>query len=117
MVLWLTNQGPFVSPLPADLKLHVQVQEATTRTKKKKKKKTGKGKDYPWGQGLGAAEDLGDSISVPPPKPQPRNQDSGFSNFGDLPGRLRENQGHYKNTLDTGSNFKFKMPTVIYLLS
>ena len=38
MVLWLTNQGPFVSPLPADLKLHVQVQEATTRTKKKKKK-------------------------------------------------------------------------------
>ena len=37
MVLWLTNQGPFVSPLPTDLKLHVQVQEATTRTKKKKK--------------------------------------------------------------------------------
>ena len=27
-----------MSPLPADLKLHVQVQEATTRTKKKKKK-------------------------------------------------------------------------------
>ena len=37
MVLWLTNQGPFVSPLPTDLKLHVQVQEATTRTEKKKK--------------------------------------------------------------------------------
>ena len=51
MVLWLTNQGPFVSPLPTDLKLHVQVQEATTRTKKKKK--TGKGKDYPWGRGWG----------------------------------------------------------------
>ena len=66
MVLWLTNQGPFVSPLPTDLKLPVQVQEATTRTKKKK---TGKGKDYPWGQGLGAVEDYGDSISVPPPKP------------------------------------------------
>ena len=36
MVLWLTNQGPFVSLLPTDLKLPVQVQEATTRTKKKK---------------------------------------------------------------------------------
>ena len=54
MVLWLTNQGPFVSPLPTDLKLPVQVREATTRTKKKK---TGKGKDYPWGQGFGVAED------------------------------------------------------------
>ena len=32
----VTDQGPFVSPLPTDLKLHVQVQEATTRTKKKK---------------------------------------------------------------------------------
>ena len=52
-----------------------------------------------------------------PQNPQPRNQDGGFSNFGDLPGRLRENQGHYKNTLETGSNFEFKMLTVIYLLS
>jgi len=36
MVLWPTNQGPFVSPLPTDHKLHVQVQEATARTKKEK---------------------------------------------------------------------------------
>ena len=54
MVSWLTNQGPFVSPLPADLKLHVQVQEATTRTKKKKKKKLGRVKitrgDRGWGR-------------------------------------------------------------------
>ena len=69
------------------------------------------------GTGVGVGRGLGRLYFSSFPKPQPRNQDSGFSNFGDLPGRLRENQGHYKNTLDTGSNFKFKMPTVIYLLS
>ena len=103
MVLWPTNQGPFVSPLPTDHKLHVQVQEAIARTKKK----TGKGKDLP----------KGDSISVPPPKLQPRNQDGGFSNFGDRPGQLRENQEHYKNTVETSSNCQFKLLTVVYLLS
>ena len=56
MVLWLTNRGPFVSPLPTDLKLPVQVREATTRTKKKKKlvrEKITRGDGVGGGRGLG----------------------------------------------------------------
>ena len=114
MVLWLTNQGPFVSPLPTDLKLHVQVQEATTRTKKKK---LGRVKITRGDRGWGRQRTMETLFQFRPQNPQPRNQDGGFSNFGDLPERLRENQGHYKNTLETGSNFEFKMLTDIYLLS
>ena len=83
-----------------------------------KKKKTGKGKDYPWGQGLGAAEDYGDSISVPPPKPPTRKSRWRLLEFWWSSWTItRKSRALYKNTLETGSNFEFKMLTDIYLLS
>ena len=95
-----SSLSKFKRPLPELKKKKKLVREKITR-----------------GDGVGGGRGLERLYFSSFPKPQPRNQDSGFSNFGDLPGRLRENQGHYKNTLDSGSNFKFKMPTVIYLLS
>ena len=82
-----------------------------------KKKKLGRVKITRGDRGWGRQRTMETLFQFRPQNPQPRNQDGGFSNFGDLPGRLRENQGHYKNTLETGSNFEFKMLTVIYLLS
>ena len=82
-----------------------------------KKKKLGRVKIIRGDRGWGRQRTMETLFQFRPQNPQPRNQDGGFSNFGDLPGRLRENQGHYKNTLETGSNFEFKMLTVIYLLS
>lgn len=82
-----------------------------------KKKKLGRVKITRGDRGWGRQRTMETLFQFRPQNLQPGNQDGGFSNFGDLPGRLRENQGHYKNTLETGSNFEFKMLTVIYLLS
>lgn len=82
-----------------------------------KKKKLGRVKITRGDKGWGRQRTMETLFQFRPQNLQPGNQDGGFSNFGDLPGRLRENQGHYKNTLETGSNFEFKMLTDIYLLS